>query len=86
MVEVRSETDDLGELMEKMRDSISDGVALALLIDPRTHTAHVFASGRAEPEVVSDVFSDQTVLPQFSLDLTALWATYDGLFVENLAE
>lgn len=86
VVEVRSETDDLAELMDKMRDWISDGVVLALLVDPRTHTAYVFASGPAEPEVVSDVFSNQMVLPGFSLDLRALWATYDELFIENLPE
>jgi Uma2 family endonuclease len=82
VVEIRSETDDLGELMEKMSDWLSDGVLLGLLIDPQTHTAYVFAVDRAEPEVISDVFTDQAVLPGFRLDLTALWAAFDDLFVE----
>ncbi|MBV9328037.1 MAG: Uma2 family endonuclease [Chloroflexi bacterium] len=82
VIEVRSETHDLGELMEKMNDWLSDGVLLGLLIDPRTHTAYVFAVDRAEPEVTSDVFTDQTVLPGFSLDLKALWSAYDDLFAE----
>jgi Uma2 family endonuclease len=82
VVEVRSETDDLDDLMDKMSDWLSDGVLLGLLIDPRTHTAYVYAVDRAEPEVISDVFIDQTVLPGFSLDLKALWAAYDDLFVE----
>jgi Uma2 family endonuclease len=84
VVEIRSETDDLEELMDKMRDWVRDGVLLGLLLDPRAHTAYTFAAGRAEPElVVLDVFSDQTVLPGFSLDLRSLWATYDDLFVES---
>jgi Uma2 family endonuclease len=82
VVEVRSETDDLGELMGKMRDWLSDGVRLGLLIDPRAHTAYVFAVDRAAPEVIADVFTDQTILPGFRLDLKALWAAYDDLFVE----
>lgn len=82
VVEVRSETDDLVELMEKMKDWLSDGVLLGLLIDPQAHTAYVFAVDRAEPETISDVFIDRIVLPGFSLDLKALWAAYDDLFVE----
>ena len=86
VVEIRSETDDLGDLMDKMRDWPSDGVLVGLLLDPRMHTAYAFTAGRAEPEVISDVFSVQTVLPGFSLDLRALWATYDELFVEDPPE
>jgi Uma2 family endonuclease len=82
VVEIRSETDDLGELMDKMRDWVSDGVLLALLLDPRTHSAYVFAVNSAEPNLISDRFSDEQVLPGFSLDLRALWATYDELFVD----
>jgi Uma2 family endonuclease len=86
VVEVRSETDDLGELMDKMRDWVTDGVLLGLLLDPRAHTAYVFGAGHAEPQMISDVFTDQSVLPGFTLDLRALWATYDQLFIEHLPE
>lgn len=86
VVEVRSETDDLGELMDKMRDWVSDGVLLGLLLDPQSHRAYVFAAGGAEPEVISEAFTDQTVLPGFSLDLQVLWTTYDELFVEGTSE
>ncbi len=54
----------------------------ACSIDPQAHTAYVFAVDRAEPETISDVFIDRIVLPGFSLDLKALWAAYDDLFVE----
>ena len=86
VVEIRFETDDLGELMDKMRDWVSDGVLLGLLLNPLTHSARAFAAGHAEPELISDVFTGQKVLPGFSLDLQALWAAYDELFMEQPAE
>ncbi len=84
VVEVRSETDELDDLMDKMRDWVSDGVLLGLLLDPQTHTGYVFVPGRTEPEVISEVFADQPVLPGFVLDLRTLWAAYDSLFAEQL--
>jgi Uma2 family endonuclease len=83
VVEVRSETDDLDDLMDKMRDWVSDGVLLGLLLDPQTHTGYVFVPGGAEPEVIADVFAEQPILPGFTLDLRTLWAAYDDLFAEQ---
>lgn len=82
VVEVRSETEKLNELVNKMRDWVSDGVLLGLLLNPQGHTAYIFVPGRNEPAIVTDVFDDQPVLPGFVLDLRALWAVYDGLFAE----
>jgi len=86
VVEVRSETDELDDLMDKMRDWVSDGVLLGLLLDPQTHTAYVFAPGRTQPEVISDALADQPILPGFVLDLRILWKGYDNLFAELLPE
>src|SRR5919201_228087 len=39
VVEIRSQTDALDDLMGKMRQWLSDGVVLGLLLEPQTHTA-----------------------------------------------
>ena len=83
VIEIRSETDDLKDVMDKMQEWVGDGVLLGLLLDPRMHRAYRFDADRPEPEVVSsDIFSDQRTLPGFTLDLRSVWSAYDDLFAE----
>lgn len=83
VVEVRSPTDALDKLKQKMREWLSDGVLLGLLLDPQEHTGYVFTADRPQPDIVVDVFADQRLLPDFALDLRALWEAYDELFHDS---
>jgi Uma2 family endonuclease len=72
VVEIRSPSDDLGELQTKMRDSwIGNGVQLAWLIDPEQQTAWVYrADGTVETiEDFNQCLSGEEVLPGFELSL-----------------
>jgi Uma2 family endonuclease len=72
VVEIRSPSDDLGELQTKMRDSwIGNGVQLAWLIDPEQQTAWVYrADGTVETiEDFHQCLSGEEVLPGFELSL-----------------
>ncbi len=73
VVEIRSASDNLAKLQQKMTDSwIANGVRLAWLIDPYAETAYVYRPGQ-EIETVQG-FADQSlhggeVLPGFELPL-----------------
>ena len=72
VVEIRSPSDDLGELQTKMRDSwIGNGVQLAWLIDPDQQTAWVYREdGTVETiEDFHQCLSGEQVLPGFELSL-----------------
>lgn len=51
--ELRSETDSLSLLQDKMAEYIACGVRLALLIDPTTHRVHVYRPN-TEPQVLEN--------------------------------
>src|SRR6266542_790851 len=58
IVEIRSPTDKLDALMQKMREWISDGVLLGLLLDPQNHIGYVYRSNQSDATRVVGVFSD----------------------------
>ena len=75
VMEVRSETDRLPKLKEKMTDAwVANGVQLAWLIDPKTETAWIYRPGQAVEEVsgFDKVLSGEEVLPGFVFDLGEL--------------
>ncbi len=53
VVEVRSESDGLPELQDKMKMWIANGVELGWLIDPKLRLVEVYRAGE-EPEVYED--------------------------------
>ncbi|MYC39073.1 MAG: Uma2 family endonuclease [Chloroflexi bacterium] len=73
-IELRSSSDRLRDVQDKMREYMENGVLLGLLIDPRTRRVHVYRPGQPvdileEPTAVSG----DPVLPGFVLDLSAIW-------------
>lgn len=74
VVELRSPTDRLADLQDKMREYIDNGVRLGWLIDPLTRTVWVYRPGR-EVEELSDpiVISAAPELPGFELRLEPVW-------------
>jgi len=77
VVEIRSETDRLAPLEDKLRLWISDGVLLGLLLEPAGQRASIFRAD--EPNRITharDEFNGDPILPGFRLDLRELWDLY----------
>lgn len=74
VVELRSRTDSLTTLKEKMEEYISNGAELGWLLDPSERRVHVYRAG-ANPELLEDPqeVSGEPLLKGFVLDVQALW-------------
>lgn len=70
VVELRSDSDTLKSLQEKMQEYMENGAKLGWLIDPQNQKVEVYRLG-LEVEVLSDPteLSGEDVLPDFILDL-----------------
>ncbi len=74
VVELRSGTDNLKELQEKMTEYIENGARLGWLIDPKNKRIHIYrANGEVETLENSKTVSGENVLIGFNLDLTEIW-------------
>jgi Uma2 family endonuclease len=75
VIELRSRTDRLVDLQQKMGEYIANGVRLGWLIDPYKRQVYVYRHGR-EMELLPEgsPCSGEDVLPGFVLDLPAVWA------------
>lgn len=74
VVELRSPSDDLPALQEKMEEYRENGARLGWLVDPRERSVYVYRPGQ-KVEVLRDpgeVFGDPE-LPGFVLDLEPVW-------------
>ncbi len=74
VIELRSATDRLPPLREKMEEYRSNGVLLGLLIDPQNRQVEIYRPGR-EPEILESPTSiDCTeVMPDFILGMSEIW-------------
>jgi Uma2 family endonuclease len=74
VVELRSPTDDLPNLQEKMAEYIEQGARLGWLIDPEEKRVYVYRPGAAV-EVLEGVeeLSEEPELKGFVLDLREIW-------------
>ncbi len=74
VIEVRSKTDRLPALQEKMREWVSNGAQLAWLIDPDTRSAEIYRP-HAEPELQSGCESlrGEGPVQGFVLNLLPVW-------------
>jgi Uma2 family endonuclease len=74
VVELRSRTDRLTTLQEKMEEYIANGAQVGWLIDPLERKVHIYRPGAAA-EVLDDPkeVSGQPLLKGFVLDVQALW-------------
>lgn len=80
VMEIRSETDDLAPLEDKMRLWISDGVLLGLLLEPKSQRASIYRAD--EPDHVTyerEEFRGDPLLPGFRLDLRYIWDLYSEI-------
>ena len=74
VVELRSASDTLKSLQEKMQEYMDNGAKLGWLIDPKNRTVEVYRVG-LEVEVLSNPteLSGEEVLPSFVLNLRRVW-------------
>jgi Uma2 family endonuclease len=74
-IELRSPTDRLIDLKEKMEEYIANSVRLGWLLDPQEKRVYVYMPGR-EVEFIDGALtiSGEPVLPGFSLELRPIWA------------
>ena len=74
IIELRSRTDKLSDLQEKMLEYRDNGVRLGLLINPQDRIVEIYRIDRAIEVIESGNSIDcDNVLPGFSLDLTKIW-------------
>ena len=74
IIELRSRTDKLSDLQEKMLEYRDNGVRLGLLINPQDRIVEIYRIDRAIEVIESGNSIDcDDVLPGFSLDLTKIW-------------
>jgi Uma2 family endonuclease len=73
VAELRSKSDDMTKLREKMEEYISQGARLGWLIDPKSGTVEIYRPGRpVETLNHPATLSGEDVLPDFVLDLKGI--------------
>jgi Uma2 family endonuclease len=73
-IELRSPTDNLRAVLDKMQEYLDNGAQLGWLLDPLTRRVHVYRPERP-PEILEapNTVSADHLLPGFSLDLRKIW-------------
>jgi Uma2 family endonuclease len=74
VIELRSRTDGLLELQEKMIEYRDNGVKMGFLINPKDRQVEIYRLGQ-EVEMLQSpgTVSGENVLPGFVLDLSSIW-------------
>jgi Uma2 family endonuclease len=74
IIELRSESDNLTNLQNKMAEYIENGVRLGWLIDPKNKRVSIYrANGEVQILDNPKTVSGEDVLKGFELDLTEIW-------------
>lgn len=74
VIELRSESDNLSDLQNKMQEYIENGARRGWLIDPKNKRVSIFrANGEVEILENPKTVSGEDVLVGFELDLTEIW-------------
>lgn len=74
VVELRSSSDTLASLKEKMAEYITNGVRLGLLIDRKNRQVYIYRPDR-EPEILDnpESVSCEPEMPKFALKMAKIW-------------
>ena len=75
MVEVRSPSDSLTKLREKIQDFLAVGTEVGLLVDPDSRSVEVYRPGQSAPQVLrdGDMLTVPDLLPGWSVAVADLW-------------
>jgi Uma2 family endonuclease len=76
VIELRSPTDSLKELKDKMTEYVENGVRLGWLVDPSKKQVYIYRPN-TEVQILENpsTLSGEDVLTGFTLDLTEIWST-----------
>ena len=75
VVELRSKSDSLSPLQEKMEEYIDNGAKLGWLIDPKGKRVEIYRLGKSvEVRSSPSELSGESVLPSFVLNLRRIWS------------
>lgn len=72
VIELRSKTDSLRELQDKMKEYLDSGLRLGFLIDPQNQRVEIYRQGQVEVLQSPITLSGEGVLPGFVLDLKGI--------------
>jgi Uma2 family endonuclease len=74
VIELRSKTDSLKPLQDKMKEYIENGTRLGWLINPQDRQVEIYCQGK-EVEILDypQTLSGEDVLYGFVLDLQLIW-------------
>jgi Uma2 family endonuclease len=74
VMELRSPSDNLKDVQEKMQEYLANGARLGWLIDPKTKRVEIYRPGQ-QVEVLDNpaTVDGESVLPGFELDLSDVW-------------
>ena len=74
VLELRSQSDRIHEVQDKIQEYMENGARLGWLIDPQNRRVHVYRPGQAV-EILEGptAVSGDPVLPGFTLDMSAIW-------------
>lgn len=74
VIELRSPTDNLKPIQNKMKEYIENGVKLGWLIDPNEKKVHIYR-GNEEVEILDNpkTISGENVLQGFALNVSQIW-------------
>ena len=74
VLELRSATDSLSALQEKMQEYIANGAQFGLLLDPKSKQAYVYRPNQTVERLDNpQTIAGDPVLPGFVLDLKDIW-------------
>lgn len=74
VLELRSPSDRLATLQDKLAEYLANGARLGWLLDPPTRQVYVYRPGAPVERLESpDAVSGEAVLPGFELDLREIW-------------
>jgi Uma2 family endonuclease len=74
VIELRSDSDMLKDLIDKMLEYIENGVRLGWLIDPKGEKVYIYRlSGVHSTQTFAEKLSGEDVLPKFELDIKQLF-------------
>ncbi len=74
MVEVKSKTDSLDKLRQKIQEFISLGTKIGILIDPKTRTMEVYRPGEKGVLQDGDVLTLQDLLSGWEVAISDVWS------------
>ena len=74
VIELRSSSDGLSSLQEKMREYLANGARLGWLIDPQSQRVEIYRHHR-EVDILEqpEQLSGEDILPNFTLSLRQVW-------------